>query len=44
MNLFHDEKKENLGIDTRRRLCGDRIEGEPVGAQEAAGERVPNQS
>ena len=36
--------KENLGFDTRRRLCGDRNEGESVGAQEAAGERVSNQS
>ena len=38
------QEEENLGFDTRRRLCGDRIEGESVGAQEAAGERVSNQS
>ena len=30
--------------DTVKRFCGDRNEGESVGAQEAAGERVPNQS
>ena len=35
------QEKENLGVDTRSRLCGDRNEGESVGAQEAAGERVP---
>ena len=35
------QEKENLGIDTRRRLCGDRIEGESVGGQEAPGECVP---
>ena len=38
------QEKENLGFDTRRRLCGDRNEGESVGAQEATGERVSNQS
>ena len=42
--LVPQQAKENLGFDTRRRFCGDRIEGESVGAQEAAGERVPNQS
>ena len=26
------QEKENFGFDTRRRLCGDRIEGESVGA------------
>ena len=38
------QEKKNFGLDTRRRLCGDRNEGESVGAQEAAGERVPNPS
>ena len=38
------QEREDVGFDTRRRLCGDRNEGESVGAQEAAGERVPNQS
>ena len=37
------QEKENFRFDTRRRFCGDRNEGESVGAQEAAGERVPNQ-
>ena len=37
-------QKKTSGFDTRRRLCGDRTEGESVGAQEAAGERVPDQS
>ena len=37
-------RKENLVFDTRRRLCGDRFEGESVGTQEAAAERVPKQS
>ena len=38
------QEKENFVLDTRRRLRGDRNEGESVGAQEAAGERVSNQS
>ena len=38
------QEKENLGFDTRRRRCGGRNEGEPVGAQEATGERVSNQA
>ena len=38
------QEKEILGFDTRRRLCGDRIEGECGGSQEAAGERAPNPS
>ena len=43
-NPFHNKDKENFGIDAWRRLCGDRIAGKSVGAQEAAGERVSNQS
>ena len=44
-NLFHNnQKKENFKFDTRRRLCGERNEGEFGGAQEATGERVSNQS
>ena len=43
-NMFHNKKKENSGFDTRRRFSGDRDEGESAGAQEAAGERVSNQS
>ena len=42
--LVPQQEKENLGFDTRRRLCGDRNEGESVGAQEATGERESNQS
>ena len=38
------QDKGNLGFDTQRRFCGDRFEGESVGAQEAAGELVPNLS
>ena len=30
--LVPQQEKENLGLHTRRRLCGDRIEGEYVGA------------
>ena len=37
------QEKENFGFDTRRRLCGDGIEWESVGAPEAAGECVSNQ-
>ena len=40
--LFPQHEKENFGLDTRRRLWGDGNEGESVGAQEAAGERVPS--
>ena len=43
-NLFPNKKHKTLRFDTRRRLRRDRIEGESVGAQEAAGERVSNQS
>ena len=43
-NLFAQQEKENFGFDTRGRLRGDRNEGESVGAQEAAGERVSKQS
>ena len=43
-NLVPQQEKGNLGFDTRRRLCGDRDEGECVGVQEAAGGRVSNQS
>ena len=43
-NPFHNKDKENFGTDTWRRLCGDRIAGKSVGGQEAAGERVSNQS
>ena len=39
IKLLHNKR-----FATRRLLCGDGIEGELVGAQEAAGERVPNQS
>ena len=42
-SLFHN-KKENLRFDTRRRLCGDRIEGKSVGASETVGECTSNQS
>ena len=38
------QEKENFGFDTPRRPCGDRKEQESVGAQEATGERVSNQS
>ena len=38
------QQEKNFRLDTRRRFCGDRNEGESVGAQEAAGERVSNQS
>ena len=43
-NLFHNNKRKTSGFDRRRRLCGDKNEGVSVGAQEAAGERVPSQS
>ena len=38
------QEKDNLRFDTRGRLCGDRNEGRSVGAQEAVGECVSNQS
>ena len=42
--LVPQHEKENFRFDTRRRFCGDRNEGEFVGAQEVAGEPVSNQS
>ena len=43
-SLFHNKRKKTLGLTHGGRLCGDRIEGESVGAQETVGERVSNQS
>ena len=42
--FFSQSSKENLGLDTWRRLDGDRNEGEFGGTQEAAGRCVSNQS
>ena len=42
--LVPQQEQENLGFDTRRRLCGDRNEGESVGAEDAGGECISNQN
>ena len=41
---FITRRGEGFTFGARRRFCGDRIEGESAGAQEAAGERVSKQS